>query len=55
MKTSNVSLSVASHWSDFKKKSGRRTNHNGQQLHFAGDKGFEFAANTVKDIKWGRS
>ena len=53
-KTSQINLSVASHWSDFEKESGRRTNHNGQQIHFAGDKGFEFAANTVKDIKWGR-
>ena len=55
MKTSQINLSVASHWSDFEKESGRRTNHNGQQIHFAGDKGFEFAANTVKDIKWGKS
>jgi hypothetical protein len=54
-KTSQINLSVASHWSDFEKESGRRTNHNGQQIHFAGDKGFEFAANTVKDIKWGRT
>lgn len=53
-KTSQINLSVASHWSDFEKESGRRTNHNGQQIHFAGDKGFEFAASAVKDIKWGR-
>lgn len=53
-KTSQINLSVASHWSDFEKESGRRTNHNGQQIHFAGDKGFKFASDTVKDIKWGR-
>jgi len=46
---------LASHWADFEKKSGRVTNSNSQSLHFAGDKGFDFAANIVKDIKWGRA
>ena len=50
-----ISVSVASHWSDFEKKSGRYTNTNSQELFFTGDKGFEFAANTVKDLKWGRA
>jgi len=54
-KTSQINLSTASHWSDFEKESGRRTNHNSQQIHFAGDKGFEFASSAVKDIKWGRA
>ena len=53
--TSSLSVSVASHWSDFEKKAGRYTNSNSQELFFSGDKGFEFAANTVKDIKWGRA
>lgn len=53
--TSQINLSVASHWADFSKQSGRRTNHASQQIHFAGDQGFEFAASTVKDIKWGRA
>lgn len=52
--SSQINLSVASHWSDFSKESGRRTNHASQQIHFAGDQGFEFAASAVKDIKWGR-
>jgi len=52
--TSTVELGVASHWSDFEKKSGRHTNSNSQGLFFVGDKGFEFAANIVKDLKWGR-
>tara|TARA_B100000780_G_scaffold209336_1_gene149407 strand:- start:1822 stop:2376 length:555 start_codon:yes stop_codon:yes gene_type:complete len=51
--TSQIVLTASSHWSDFEKKSGRRTNHNSQQIFFAGDKGFEFAPNTVKDLKWG--
>lgn len=52
--TSEVSLSVASHWADFEKKAGRMTNTNSQNLFFPGDKGFDFAANVVKDIKWGK-
>jgi len=55
VKTSQINLTAASHWSDFEKESGRRTNHNGQQIHFSGDKGFEFASSAVKDIKWGRA
>lgn len=52
--SSTISLSIASHWSDFQKKSGRRTNPNSQKLFFSADEGFEFAANIVQDIKWGR-
>lgn len=49
-----VQVSVASHWSNFDEVRGRKTNHNSQQIFFAGDLGFEFAADTKKDIKWGR-
>jgi len=52
--TSEVSLSVASHWADFEKKAGRMTNTNSQNLFFSSDKGFDFAANVVKDIRWGK-
>ena len=52
---STITVSVASHWSDFEKKAGRYTNSNSQSLFFTGDDGFEFAGNTVKDIKWGRA
>jgi hypothetical protein len=51
---STVTVEVSSHWKDFEKTNGRRTNHNTQQLHFAGDRGFEFAAETAKDLKWGK-
>lgn len=50
---STITVDVASHWKDFELINGRKTNHNVQQLHFSGDKGFEFAAVTQKDIKWG--
>ena len=53
--TSTIVIKVASHWADFEKKSGRRTNHNSQQIHFSGDKGFEFAPDSIRDIKWGRA
>ena len=52
---SNVNIVVASHWSDFSKIEGRKTNTGSQQLHFTNDLGFEFASQTVQDIKWGRS
>jgi len=51
---SDVNVVVASHWSDFSKIEGRKTNTGSQQLHFSTDKGFEFASQTVQDIKWGK-
>lgn len=53
--TSEVVVSCKSHWEDFDKRNGRRTNHNSQQLHFAGDEGFEFGAKTLNDIRWGKA
>jgi hypothetical protein len=52
--TSEVLIEVASHWADFDKKAGRLTNGTSQGRFFDGDDGFEFAANTVKDLQWGR-
>lgn len=52
---SNANIVVASHWSDFSKIEGRKTNTGSQQLHFSGDLGFEFASQTVQDIKWGKA
>tara|TARA_B110000503_G_C6976817_1_gene341513 strand:+ start:137 stop:691 length:555 start_codon:yes stop_codon:yes gene_type:complete len=53
--SSNVEIELASHWKDFDLVKGRRTNHNSQQIYFSGDLGFEFAAESAKDIKWGRA
>ena len=47
-------LTITSHWGNFSKTSGRVTTDNSQQRIFSGDKGMEFSALTVKDIKWGR-
>ena len=53
-KSSRVIVSIASHWADFEKTNGRFTNDNSQQYIFPGDKGMEYAANSIRDIKWGR-
>jgi hypothetical protein len=51
---STVSVSATNAWVDFSRKTGRHTNHEEQQVHFAGDKGFEFASEVVQDIIWGK-
>jgi hypothetical protein len=52
--TSSVEWSVASHWADFEKVAGRRTNDADHQVFYPGDRGFEFAPDTVRNIPWGR-
>ena len=52
--TANLVLNLTSQWGNFQKISGRVTTDNSQQRFFSGDKGMEFAALTVRDIKWGR-
>lgn len=53
-RSSEVILRTTSHWGNFDKMAGRTTSDNSQQRFFSGDKGMEFAALTVKDIRWGR-
>lgn len=53
-KTSKLSVEVASHWTDFEKTSGRKTNSNSQNAFFPNDRGMDFSSTTVKEIKWGR-
>jgi len=50
-----LTLICTSHFSDFSRIAGRRTNEGSQQKYFASDRGFEFSALTVQDIKWGRT
>ncbi len=50
-----VEWDIASHFADFERVAGRRTNDEDQQLLFAGDKGLEFAARSDSTISWGRS
>ena len=51
---SNVKLIIVSHWADFDKKSGRKTNNASQQRFFNSDVGMDYASESVLDIKWGR-
>jgi len=53
-KSSVVNISVVSHWADFEKKNGRKTNNTSQQRFFSTDVGMDFSSQTVLDIKWGR-
>ncbi len=55
LEKSDVDIVVTSHWSDFEKVEGRKTNTGSQQLHFINDVGFDFASQTTQDIKWGRA
>jgi hypothetical protein len=50
-----ISVTCASHWADFERKAGRFTNNNSQQYFFPDDTGFQYAADSTKDIKWGRA
>jgi hypothetical protein len=51
---SNVTLRIVSHWADFEKTNGRKTNNTSQQRFFSSDVGMDFSSQTVQDIKWGR-
>lgn len=50
----SIAVSASSHWVDFEQTNGLRTNHSTQQRAFPGDLGFEFAAQILEEIKWGR-
>ena len=52
--TATLSFNVTSHWGNFSKKSGRTTSDNSQKRFFSGDKGMEYSALNLVDIKWGR-
>ena len=54
-KESNIVLKIVSHWADFEKTSGRKTNNTSQQRFFSTDVGMDFSSETVLDIKWGRT
>ena len=53
--TSTLSITATNTWVDFTRMTGRHTNHEENIIHFPNDKGFEFASEIVKDIKWGKS
>lgn len=51
--TSEIAWKATSHWLDFERVAGRRTNDADQQKWFPGDKGMEFASKSIADLKWG--
>jgi hypothetical protein len=51
---SNIVFKIVSHWADFDKTNGRKTNNTSQQRFFSADVGMDFSSETVQDIKWGR-
>ena len=49
-----LNLKIVSHWADFDKRSGRKTNNTSQQRFFSSDVGFDHSSEMVQDIRWGR-
>ena len=48
-----IGCSASSQWVDYQRKGGRHTNNSEQQFFYPGDTGFKFAAQTIRDLKWG--
>ena len=53
--SASLGITATNHFGNFEKINGRTTSDTSQQRHFSGDKGLEFSALTVRDIKWGRA
>tara|TARA_Y100000401_G_scaffold117172_1_gene124966 strand:- start:932 stop:1537 length:606 start_codon:yes stop_codon:yes gene_type:complete len=50
-----INITCSSHFGDFSRVTGRKTNEGSHGRFFPNDtKSFEFSAQTVKDLKWGR-
>ena len=49
-----ISLICTSHFSDFSRIAGRKTNEGSQQRYFPTDRGMEFAALQIQELTWGR-
>jgi hypothetical protein len=50
-----VRVRATSLFADFERRTGRHTNDAEQQIHYPGDKGFEFVSELRdKQINWGR-
>ena len=52
---STVTITATSHWSDFERVQGRKTNTNSQQIYFDADVGFDYASQAIAELRWGRS
>ena len=49
-----LTLNCTSHFGDFSRTAGRKTNEGSQQRFYPNDRGFEFSALTIADLRWGR-
>lgn len=47
-----MAVETVNNWVDYDRRSGRHTNDNEHQAFYSGDLFFEYAADTIKDIKW---
>jgi hypothetical protein len=54
-RTATLRVTASSHWLDFDSTNGRHTNDTEQKVLFPGDKFFEFASQTQRDLKWGKA
>jgi len=52
--SSILTMTVASHWANWNLTKGRHFSDESQQSFSSGDKGFEFATQVKKDVRWGR-
>ena len=50
----SLSMTVASHWSNWNLTKGRHFSVESQQAFSAGDKGMEFATQVKSDVRWGK-
>ena len=50
--TTTIAATCSSHWVDYERINGIITNDDRQQDLYSGDLGFEYAKETIKDIKW---
>ena len=53
--TATLKFDLESYFANSMQVNGRITNNSTQQRFFSGDKGFEFADQIVRDLKWGNS
>ena len=49
-----LSVEASNQFADFERKPGRHTSNDEQQIHFPGDKGFEYATEIDQTLTWGK-
>ena len=52
--SSELKLTISSHWKDFEKINCRKTNPTSNRRYFPDETGFDFAHKSITDMKWGR-